>query len=89
MLFNQTDRIKEQLEHVLEKDSAYRLRITRGQKTGLERKWRQVYVKNYCILPLPIEIKTYHEEPSSTAKCIRRSYSFSVDMLFCKLTPNA
>ena len=39
--------------------------------------------KNDCILPLQFEIMTIYEEPF----CKRRSYSLSVDMLLCKLTP--
>ena len=34
MLYKQTDWIKEQLEHVLEKDSAYRWQIARWQQRG-------------------------------------------------------
>ena len=34
MLYNHTDWITEQLEHVLEKGSAYRWQIAKGQKRG-------------------------------------------------------
>ena len=66
LLYHQTDWITEQLEHVLEKKLWISIRDYRGTTTGVERKWRQVYVKSfekkYYILPLQCEIQTIHEK---------------------------
>ena len=52
MLYNNTDRITEQLAHVLEKGSAYRWQIAKGQqrdKNGNDVSFTWSYLKNFWI----------------------------------------
>ena len=68
MLYNQTDWITEQLEHVLEKGSAYQWQIVRGQhwvRSKITSASYEVVWKIINLIPRQCEIKTIIEEPSS------------------------
>ena len=71
MLYKQTDWITEQLEHVLEKGSAYRWQIARdnnGVRTEMTSAWDKNFCKMMNLIPRQCEMKTIIEEPASTGK---------------------
>ena len=69
MLYNQTDWITEQLEHVLEKGSAYRWQIARvqtGVRAEMTSALHEVVWTMMNLIPQQCEMKTIIEKSSST-----------------------
>ena len=90
MLYNQTDWITEQLEYVLEKGSAYRLQIAKGQQrgeNGNDVRFTWSHLKNDESNTSAIWNEDDYWRIFFQRKFDQSTYSFSVHMLFCKHTP--
>ena len=87
MLYNQTDLITEQLEHVVEKGSAYRWQIVRGQqwvKNGNDVSFTWSHLKNDESNTLAMCHEDNYWRTFFHRKFKQISYSFSIHMSFCK-----
>ena len=92
MMYKQTNWITEHLEHVLEKGSAYRWQIARGQqrgKNGNDVSFTLSHLKNNGCNTSAMWNEDNYWRNFFHRKFKESRYSFSVHVLFCKHTPHA